>query len=105
MLAEIRAYEDALAHAKEGRKTNAGMSQGLNLSAEWAAILRRLADFTAFNSGDVEIAARELGFTQTGVNIRSQLSAYTEKDILRRLGLGQYCVSEATKLALMVPEK
>jgi hypothetical protein len=100
LLAEIRAYEDALTHARERKRPKVGAPDGLNLSPEWIAILRRLADFTSFNSGDVERAARELGFKQTAVNVRSQLSAYTEKGIIRRLGLGKYRVSDGVKLTL-----
>lgn len=105
LLAEIKAYEDALAHTKEGKSAGVRRSAGLNLSDEWIAILRRLDDFTTFNSGDVELVARGLGFDQTAVNIRSQLSGYTEKGIIRRLGLGKYRVSEATKLALVTTDK
>src|SRR5262245_49519201 len=117
LLAEIRAYEDALAHATKGstegspgsirRATPKGPSQqGLNLSPTWTAILRRLADFKRFNAGEIMLVARELHKQQDAIkeqspaNVRSQLSLYAKRGIIMRLGGGNYRLSDDTKTTL-----
>jgi hypothetical protein len=108
LLAEIRAYEDALAHAHEGNEEVALRPRGpvpRKFSKAWIRILCRLTKFTAFDAGDVERAARELGLEQNAVNIRSQLSAYSKAGVIRRRGLGKYRVDESFALELEQRER
>src|SRR4051812_6606932 len=78
LIVEIAAYEDALAHMGEGVTIVSGESPPLTLSKAWVKILLRLSKFASFDAGDVEVAARELGFELTAVNVRSQLSTYNK---------------------------
>src|SRR5262245_11256614 len=122
VMAEIRAYEDALAHVdedatvasgqtrKEASKRSSRLSnqESLNLSPTWIALLRRLASFKHFNASEVILVARELHKEQSAIkeqswsNVRSQLSIYTKRGIIMRLGGGNYRLSDKTKTALTV---
>ena len=111
ILAEVSAFKDALAHletqesfnSKErpGRRTGVTPPIGRGLSPAWIAILTELAGYTRFTSRDVELAARKLQLPQRSVNIRSQLSNYTDIGVVRRLGLGSYVISDETKLLIL----
>jgi hypothetical protein len=73
----------------------------------WLAILQSLAEHKRFNAKEVRLVAQKLfsdgvlkkELTRDGV--RAQLSLYTKKAIIRRMGGGNYCLTEKTKNGLL----
>jgi hypothetical protein len=82
----------------------------LNISRNWTAILTRLSGFRTFNASEVGLIVRTLRNEeatdekrmrpQTLGNIRSQLSLLTKRNIIKRLGGGNYRLTEQTKKVL-----
>jgi hypothetical protein len=113
--AELAAYQKMLerftaeiggSSATKGQTTDSKNRMGRGLSREWLSILSELSKHSKFfTSRDVERTAQKLEIKQNGVNIRSQLSNYTEKGVVRRIGLGRYVVTDATKEVLDPPRK
>ncbi len=115
LIAELTAYEDALANAADGSvhitipKSRAQQQRLLPVFGAWRTILQRLADFTHFNASDVKLIAQKLYDEETlkkpptNDGIRAQLSLYAKKGIVKRLGGGNYRLTEQTKAALALP--
>jgi hypothetical protein len=115
LVAELTAYEDALANAADGSiqsaipKSHRPQHRLLPVSRAWRLILHRLVDFRHFNGGDVKLVAQELydesvlRKPQTNDGVRAQLSLYARKGIIKRLGGGNYRLTEGTKAALALP--
>ena len=116
LAAELAAYEDALANADGGShftitspKSRAQQMRLLPVFGAWRAILQRLLEFKHFNGSDVLLIAQKLydeGVLKkpvTNDGARAQLSLYAKKRIIKRLGGGNYCVSEQTRAALSFP--
>ena len=112
VLAEIGAYEDMLAHLRDSERamptkpTEAatdprGITEAVNqLSPAWRAILAALVHRTNFNTSRVLMVAKQQGVATTEVNVRSQLSIYTNRGILDRIGTGLYCLTPLAADAL-----
>ncbi len=112
LIAELNAYEDALANGASGsvQITSLGnrrqQQRLLHVFGAWRAILDRLADFVRFNASDVKLVAQKLyddGTVKkppTSDGVRAQLSLYAKKGIVKRLGGGNYRLTEQTKAAL-----
>jgi hypothetical protein len=79
---------------------------GIKLTKAWAAILRRLSTYKHFRAADVILVSRDfqqhgnIGRIQTPGSARAQLCQLTRKGIIKRLGGGNYRVTEQTKAAL-----
>jgi hypothetical protein len=108
---EIAAYADALAKALDGsidQTKLASITAGrpLPVSNAWRTILMRMATFAHFNSSEVMLAAQvlnqegKLKKPQTWEGVRAQLSLYTRKGIVKRLGGGNYRLTDSTKMGL-----
>ena len=78
----------------------AGSIRPLNLSPQWTGVLQELSQRDKFTPADCLSVAQSRGINTNDVNVRSQLSIYVSKEILKRLGTGVYAVPEATKAAL-----
>jgi hypothetical protein len=112
IIAELSAYEDALANvvgdALHAPIIGRGKQQNrvLPVSKGWCAILERLVSFKHFNASDVKLVAQQLiadgklSKPQTNDGVRAQLSLYAKKGIISRRGNGSYILTEATKAAL-----
>jgi hypothetical protein len=115
--AELTALEAALEHSQDPAneadlndanrpKSRLSKRPSFNLSPTWVAILERLSGFQHFNARDVRQIAATLHREQTAIkeqtygNVRVQFSLYTKRGILKRLGGGNYKVSEMAKIAL-----
>lgn len=115
LIAELSAYEDALANAADGAgpvtilTTRKQRQRLLPVSKAWRAILQRLAGFKHFNADDVKLEAQKLydeGILkkpQTNDGVRAQLSLYAKRGIVKRRGIGSYLLTEQTKNALSLP--
>jgi hypothetical protein len=115
LIGELAAYEDALTNASDRsidfatlKKPTDGQ-KSLSVSSAWRAILRRLANFKHFNASEVMLVARSLHADgilkkeQTNDGVRAQLSLYTKKGLIKRLGGGNYHLTNQTRAALEVP--
>lgn len=112
LIAELTAYEDALANAADGAgqitlpASHRHQRQLLPVSSAWRSILQQLAGFKHFNASDVKLIAQKLHSDgtlrkpQTSDGVRAQLSLYAKKQIVKRLGGGNYRLTERTKTAL-----
>ena len=102
--------EDLLGDAADGgqarTKSKASNSAGIKLTKAWTAILRRLSSYDHFRASDVILISRDFEKTgeidriQTPGGARAQLCQLTKKGIIKRLGGGNYKVTEKTKAAL-----
>jgi hypothetical protein len=109
LIAELAAYEDALAHGSSVQLAVPKSHKGneLRVSKAWRAILQRLAEFRHFNASDVKLVAQELyndgklKKSQTNDGVRAQLSLYAKRGLVRRRGNGSYLLTEKTKAALL----
>jgi hypothetical protein len=78
----------------------------VRLTKTWTAILRRLSTFKHFRAADVILVSREfqndgkISRIQTPGSARAQLCHLTRKGVIKRLGGGNYRVTEQTKNAL-----
>jgi hypothetical protein len=111
LAAEIAAYQDALAKTAEGsigliETSSTSKEEILPVSKAWRTILTRMAGFTHFNAREVLLAATvlnnegKLNKPQTREGVRAQLSLYTKKGFLQRLGGGNYRLAEKTRVTL-----
>ena len=115
LIAELSAYEDALANEANSsaefnlRGNYKERERSLPVSKAWRAILQRLADFRHFNASDVKLVAQKLyddgtlKKPQTNDGVRAQLSLYAKKGIIRRKGGGSYLLTDQTRSALASP--
>lgn len=118
--AELRAYEDALRHEKgrtNGPHPNGGSPQpslDLNtpenvalvsafnrLTDGWKAVLKTLSSRETFRSHDMLTTAHEQGMKTSLPNVRSQLTLFTQRGILRRVAEGEYSVDPIGDLLRM----
>jgi len=78
----------------------------VKLSKAWTGILRRLCTYKHFRASDIMLISREfeksgeINRAQTPGSTRAQLSHLTKKGVIKRLGGGNYRVSEQTKADL-----
>lgn len=112
LLAELAAYEDALANLSDGSahvvipKSRSQQKRLLPVSGAWRTILDHLVSFRHFNASDVKLIAQQLHKEgtlkkpQTNDGVRAQLSLYAKKQIIKRLGGGNYRLTDQTKAAL-----
>jgi hypothetical protein len=111
--AELGVYEDMLFNLRDDAAASELINEShldhrvnLNITRAWVAILDRLATFKHFNASEVMLVARELfkekiiTKEQTRDGIRAQLSQYAKKGLIRRLGGGNYRLTESTKASL-----
>lgn len=112
---ELRAYEDmrqklaservgsqeqrgsAGAKAQSGKPSDddGGETSPIRLTANWLNTLLALRnDFREFTGEDVLKAAESVGYETNLINIRSQLSSYTERGLLIRKTLGRYEIAD-----------
>jgi hypothetical protein len=110
IVAELRDYRQMLAadanpDQEESRTKSIEKWLG-NLSPTWLAILARLAGYTRFGASDVVLASNELHRLHEAVkqqspgNARFQLSAYTKKKLIERLGGGNYRLTDKCRASL-----
>jgi hypothetical protein len=115
--AELGVYEEMLANLPDDPTAAAEPTTDsshlddrvkLNITRAWVAILDRLAPFKHFNASEVMLVARELfkekilSKEQTKDGIRAQLSQYTKRGLIKRLGGGNYRLTEPTKASLIL---
>jgi hypothetical protein len=113
---EIRDYNRILAASSKTELVPAAskaINRWLGLSPSWLAILARLARYKHFRASDMVLVSRELHKQNDAIkeqnlnNARYQLSAYTKKGLIQRLGGANYRVAEKcrTSLELLQAEK
>jgi hypothetical protein len=116
IIAELAAYEDALANT--GRDDSEApivsrvrRQQRLSISKAWRAILGRLVSFKHFNASDVKSVAQQLFAEgrlikpQTNDGVRAQLSLYAKKGLISRRGNGSYVLTEESRVALLASSR
>jgi hypothetical protein len=100
--------------ADSSRSTTGSKSRskiGINLTKAWTEILRRLSTYKHFRSADIILVSREfqkegkINRVQTSGSARAQLCQLARKGIIKRLGGGNYRVSEDTKKALALSKR
>ncbi len=111
LTAELAAYEDALTSVGEGSlqipKSHSHQRRLLPIFGDWRAILENLVEFRHFNASDVKRVAKKLfeagklKKAQTSDLVRAQLSLYAKKHLIKRMGGGNYRLTEQTKVALL----
>jgi hypothetical protein len=105
---EIAAYLDALSKTTDDsiETSPSPKEEILPVSKAWRTILTRMSGFTHFNAREVLLAATvlnnegKLKKPQTREGVRAQLSLYTKKGFLQRLGGGNYRLAEKTRVTL-----
>jgi len=115
IIAELRAYEDALAKSPGAPIGPEGLRksepESLRVFGAWSTILQRLAEFKRFNARDVMLEARilynegKLQKPQTNDGVRAQLSIYAKKGIVKRVGGGHYCLTNNARAAFPLIEQ
>lgn len=97
VVAELRAYEDALAHMpspSKSRRSSKSKNGGLQrkLSETWAFILRKIGERHPLASTHDQIMeiAEAGGYPVKRDNLRSQMSQYENRGIVERLRPGEY---------------
>ncbi|MGB9370141.1 MAG: hypothetical protein WCE79_29445 [Xanthobacteraceae bacterium] len=77
-----------------------------NLSPTWMAILARLLSFKRFNATDIQGVSQELNRKQNAIkvlshgSVRFQLTTYAKSGLIKRIGNGDYRLSEKARAAL-----
>lgn len=102
LLVELIEFERALS-LPGTQATHQRPVRPLPVLGAWFAILQALAEYKRFNAKEVRLVAQKLfsdgvlkkELTRDGV--RAQFSLYTKKGIIRRMGGGNYCLTEKTK--------
>jgi hypothetical protein len=98
--------EDDPSNAARKTKSNGRTSNNLKLTKAWTAILRRLCTYKHFRASDIILISREfqkngeVDRIQTPGGTRAQLSHLTKKGIIKRLGGGNYRISDQAKTDL-----
>jgi hypothetical protein len=112
LVGELTAYQDALANSTDGSidltklKEPAERYQPLPVFQAWLIILQRMADYKHFNASEVMLVARtlydegKLRKPQTNDGVRAQLSLYAKKGIIKRIGGGNYQLTDKSKTSL-----
>jgi len=114
LLRDVSALARAKMRSRDNREAHAPDLEAdpppLRISRSWVCILKRLSGFRTFNASEVEIAVRALRAEEKNEDkkmrlqrpgsIRSQLTLLTRKGILKRLGGGNYRISDQVKKAI-----
>jgi hypothetical protein len=117
IIAELTAYEDALANATADAAQfsiadrSKHQDRALRVSKAWRAILERLGSFRHFNASDVKTVSQQLCADgtlkkpQTNDGVRAQLSLYAKRGLISRSGNGRYVLTEETKATLVTSSR
>lgn len=97
---------DATVDDQVRTKSKGKKNADIKLTKAWAAILLRLCSYEHFRASDVILISREfhsdgkIDRIQTPGGARAQLCQLTKKRIIKRLGGGNYRVTEKTRATL-----
>lgn len=98
--------DDAVDSGQTPTNSKSTNRSDVKLTKAWTAILGRLSTYKHFRGTDIVLVSRELqkngsiNRIQTPGSARAQLSHLTRKGMIKRLGGGNYCVTEQTKAVL-----
>ena len=111
LLASILVSVETLVGADASQNQLSPISKGggeteMKLTKSWMLILRKLSTYKHFRASDIILVSRELfkddkiSRIQTPGSARAQLCQLTKRGITKRIGGGNYRVTDQTKRAL-----